>query len=92
MQSTCLLQHDVDYKAGWLHFTTCCCLSCHVAACLCCSMDTTDWNPSVDKFLDVKFDAETVEEGQGHCQGDPAGRAGASGKLLAAPTVQQMPL
>ena len=27
-------------------------------------MDTTDWNPSVDKFLDVKFDADTVEEGK----------------------------
>eukprot|EP00891_Asterochloris_glomerata_P004602 jgi/Astpho2/4602/e_gw1.00067.54.1_t len=27
-------------------------------------MDTTDWNPSVDKFLDVKYDADTVEEGK----------------------------
>ena len=27
-------------------------------------MDTTDWNPSVDKFLDVRFDANTVEEGK----------------------------
>jgi hypothetical protein len=27
-------------------------------------MDTTDWSPAVDKFLDVKYDEETVEEGK----------------------------
>ena len=27
-------------------------------------MDTTDWSPNVDKFLDVKYDADTVEEGK----------------------------
>ena len=27
-------------------------------------MDTTDWSPNVDKFLDVKYDAETVVEGK----------------------------
>lgn len=27
-------------------------------------MDTTDWNPAVDKFLDVKYDEETLEEGK----------------------------
>ena len=27
-------------------------------------MDTTDWSPNVDKFLDVKYDAETVDEGK----------------------------
>lgn len=27
-------------------------------------MDTTDWSPNVDKFLDVKYDADTVDEGK----------------------------
>ena len=27
-------------------------------------MDSTDWNPAVDKFLDVQYDARTVEEGK----------------------------
>lgn len=27
-------------------------------------MDTTDWSPNVDKFLDVKYDANTVDEGK----------------------------
>lgn len=27
-------------------------------------MDSTDWNPAVDKFLDVQYDAQTVEEGK----------------------------
>ncbi|DBA74037.1 TPA: hypothetical protein ACH3X1_010853 [Trebouxia sp. C0004] len=27
-------------------------------------MDTTDWSPDVDKFLDVKYDADTVDEGK----------------------------
>ena len=27
-------------------------------------MDPTDWNPTVDKYLDVTYDAETVEEGK----------------------------
>lgn len=27
-------------------------------------MDITDWNPAVDKFLDVKYDASTLEEGK----------------------------
>lgn len=27
-------------------------------------MDVSDWNPAVDKFLDVKFDASTLEEGK----------------------------
>jgi hypothetical protein len=27
-------------------------------------MDTTEWNPALDKFLDVKYDAETVETGK----------------------------
>lgn len=27
-------------------------------------MDTTDWDPSKDKFLDVKYDKETVDEGK----------------------------
>ncbi|EIE21159.1 granule-bound starch synthase [Coccomyxa subellipsoidea C-169] len=27
-------------------------------------MDVTDWNPAVDKFLDVKFDASTLEDGK----------------------------
>lgn len=27
-------------------------------------MDTTDWSPNVDKYLDVKYDADTVDEGK----------------------------
>ncbi|CAL8469225.1 g8766 [Coccomyxa elongata] len=27
-------------------------------------MDISDWNPAVDKFLDVKYDASTLEEGK----------------------------
>lgn len=27
-------------------------------------MDVSEWNPRVDKFLDVKFDAKTVEKGK----------------------------
>ncbi len=27
-------------------------------------MDVTDWNPAVDKFLDVKFDTSTLEDGK----------------------------
>lgn len=27
-------------------------------------MDTTDWSPNVDKFLDVKYDADTVDQGK----------------------------
>lgn len=27
-------------------------------------MDVTDWNPAVDKFLDVNYDASTLEEGK----------------------------
>ena len=27
-------------------------------------MDTTDWDPSKDKFLDVKYDKQTVDEGK----------------------------
>jgi granule-bound starch synthase len=27
-------------------------------------MDLSDWNPAVDKFLDVRYDAATVAEGK----------------------------
>ena len=27
-------------------------------------MDSTDWSPNVDKFLDVKYDGDTVDEGK----------------------------
>ena len=27
-------------------------------------MDVEEWNPKVDKFLDVKFDAKTVKDGK----------------------------
>ena len=27
-------------------------------------MDVTDWSPDVDKYLDVTYDKDTVEEGK----------------------------
>ena len=27
-------------------------------------MDISDWNPAVDKFLDINYDASTLEEGK----------------------------
>eukprot|EP00210_Caulerpa_lentillifera_P002450 g2348.t1 len=39
-------------------------------------MDTTDWDPSKDKFLDVKYDKETVEEGKALAKEALQGEAG----------------
>ena len=55
-------------------------------------MDTTDWNPSVDKFLDVKFDADTVEEGKAIAKETLQAELGLPVRFSRCWNAQQMPL